>query len=137
MNLDVNVLRCRSSTISICIRKSPNLIAYHWYPQIFISLYIISFVTYQGASTIIRRTLDWNLWIVLIFDTDAVPHNCMPYNHTGLSIALYINNLFSRLNWDLWPISQYIFWSCNPSCFHLVSICFDQVRRHPSACPDI
>jgi hypothetical protein len=48
------------------------------------------FGTYQGASTIMRKTLDWKRSRIFTFEVEAVPHSCIPYFQIGLSIALYM-----------------------------------------------
>jgi hypothetical protein len=43
------------------------------------SAWSVALETYHGASTIIRRILDWLLWIIDILDLLAQPHNSRPY----------------------------------------------------------
>jgi hypothetical protein len=45
----------------------------------------------------------------------------------GFRIVLYISNLFSSESFDFLPMMQYMRWSCNPSCFLLVNMCFCHV----------
>ena len=45
------------------------------------SLWIISLVTYYGASTVAFNILDWHLCMTAILDLLAQPHNSMPYAH--------------------------------------------------------
>jgi hypothetical protein len=33
--------------------------------------------TYHGASTIMRKSLDWNLSRISMFEVEVVPHSCM------------------------------------------------------------
>ena len=53
----------------------------------------------------------------------AVPQMVMPYVQMGFRIFLYISN-FSSDSFDFLPMIQYMRWSCNPSCFLLVNMCF-------------
>jgi hypothetical protein len=46
------------------------------------------FDTYQGASTISRKTLDWKRSKISIFELDVVPQIWMPYIEMGFSITL-------------------------------------------------
>jgi hypothetical protein len=34
--------------------------------------------TYHGASTMMRKTLDWNLSIISMLEVEAVPQSCIP-----------------------------------------------------------
>jgi hypothetical protein len=34
--------------------------------------------TYQGASTIMRKTLDWNISRISMMEVEAVPQSCIP-----------------------------------------------------------
>jgi hypothetical protein len=34
--------------------------------------------TYQGASTILRKTLDWNHSRISMLEVEAVPQSCIP-----------------------------------------------------------
>jgi hypothetical protein len=45
------------------------------------------FGTYQGAFTISRKTLDWKLSKISMFEFEVVPQSWMPYVQMGLSIA--------------------------------------------------
>jgi len=47
------------------------------------SLWMISLVTYHGASTIAVNIIDWHLCITVILDLKAQPHNSMPNVHIG------------------------------------------------------
>jgi len=73
------------------------------------------------------RTLFWNLCSISMLELLAVPQRGMPYVQMGFRIVLYISNLFSSDSFDFLPIIQYTRWSCNPSCFLLVNICFCHV----------
>jgi hypothetical protein len=44
--------------------------------------------TYHGASTMMRKTLDWNRSRILMLEVEAVPHSCIPYTQMGLSTVL-------------------------------------------------
>jgi hypothetical protein len=44
--------------------------------------------TYHGASTIIRRILDWLLWIIDVLELLAQPHNSRSYVQICMIIAL-------------------------------------------------
>ena len=45
---------------------------------------------YHGAFVVIRNILDWNRWIISMFEwAAAVPHNWIPYVQIGLIMALY------------------------------------------------
>jgi hypothetical protein len=57
----------------------------------------------------------------------VVPQRGMPYDQMGFRIVLYISNLFSSDRFDFLPVIQYMRWSCNPSCFLLVNMCFCHV----------
>jgi hypothetical protein len=39
---------------------------------------ITGFGTYQDASTVVRKTLDWQRSMVSMFEVEAVPHSCIP-----------------------------------------------------------
>jgi hypothetical protein len=54
------------------------------------SLRITVFGTYQGVSTIMRKTLAWKRSRISMFEVEAAPHNCIPWVQIGLSIALYM-----------------------------------------------
>lgn len=56
------------------------------------SLCKILYVTYQDESTIILRTLDWNLCRILMFNIDAVSYNYM--SSIGLIIVLYMITVY-------------------------------------------
>jgi hypothetical protein len=58
-----------------------------------ISLQITVFGMYQGASTIMRKTLYWKRSRISMFEVEAVPYSCIPYVQIGLSIALYMRIL--------------------------------------------
>jgi hypothetical protein len=45
------------------------------------SAWIISVVTYRGASTVARNILDWHLCTTAILDLQTQPHTSMPYVH--------------------------------------------------------
>jgi hypothetical protein len=47
---------------------------------------IIVFGTYQGASTFMRRTVDWKRSRISVFEMEDVPDSCIPYVQIGLSI---------------------------------------------------
>jgi hypothetical protein len=87
----------------------------------------IVFGTYHGALTIDLRNLFWNLCSISMLELLAVPQRGMPYDQMGFRIVLYISNLFSSDSFDFLPMIQYMRWSCNPSCFLLVNICFCHV----------
>jgi hypothetical protein len=44
------------------------------------SLRITVFGTYQGASTIMCKTLDWKRSRISMFEVKAAPHNCILYH---------------------------------------------------------
>jgi hypothetical protein len=46
---------------------------------IFRSVWIVWFDTYQGASRMNRRTLDWNLWMRTMLEAFANPYTSMAY----------------------------------------------------------
>jgi len=58
------------------------------------SSWIIALVTYQGASTIARNTLDWHLCMIAILDLQAQPHNSIPSVHIGVIRDLYSNSAY-------------------------------------------
>jgi len=76
----------------------------------------IVFGTYHGALTIDLRTLFWNLCSISMLELLAVPQRGMPYVQMGFRIVLYISNLFSSDSFVFPPMTQYMRWSCNPSC---------------------
>jgi len=84
----------------------------------------IVFGTYHGALTIDLSTLFWNICSISMLELLAVPQRGMPYVQMGFRIVLYIGNLFSSDSFDFLPMIQYMRWSCNPSCFLLVNMCF-------------
>jgi hypothetical protein len=49
---------------------------------------MMEFDTYQGASTISHKTLDWKRSKMSMFELDVVPQSWMPYVQMGLSITL-------------------------------------------------
>jgi hypothetical protein len=61
-----------------------HFLSYRWH----LSCFITTLGTYHGASVIIHTTFDWNLLRMSISELDAVPHNCIPYVHTGFRMAL-------------------------------------------------
>ena len=87
----------------------------------------IVFGTYHGTLTIDLRTLFWNLCSISILELLAVPQRGMPYVQMGFRIVLCISNLFCSDSFDFRPMIQYMRWSCNPSCFLLVKMCFCHV----------
>jgi hypothetical protein len=48
----------------------------------------VALKTYHDASTIIRRILDWLLWIIDVLDLLAQSHNSRPYVQIGMIMAL-------------------------------------------------
>jgi hypothetical protein len=52
------------------------------------SAWSVALETYRGASAIIRRILDWLLWIIDVLDLLAQPHNSRPYVPIGMIMAL-------------------------------------------------
>jgi hypothetical protein len=48
----------------------------------------VAIVTYHGASTIIRRILDWLRWIIALLEGLAQPHNSRPYVQIGVIMVL-------------------------------------------------
>jgi len=78
------------------------------------------FGTYHGASVMILRTLDGNLYRISILEFDAVPHSCTPYVQMGFRIAFYTSSLFSSDSWDFRPRIQESFRSWRSSCFLFV-----------------
>ena len=87
----------------------------------------IVFGTYRGALTIDLRTLFWNICSISMSELLAVPQRGMPCVQMGFTIVLYISKLFSSDSFDFLPMIQYMRWSCNPSCFLLVKMCFCHV----------
>jgi hypothetical protein len=55
---------------------------------IFRSVRIVWFDTYQEASRMDRRTLDWNYWIRTMLEAFADPHTYMAYVTVGKRIVL-------------------------------------------------
>ena len=64
--------------------------------------------TYQGALRMVRRTLDWKLWMCWMLAGLAEPHNSTSYAQAGLRMALYILILFSRGSFDEILISRHL-----------------------------
>jgi hypothetical protein len=52
------------------------------------SAWIVALETYHGASTIIRRILDWLFWTIDVLDLLAQPRNSRPYVQVGMTMAL-------------------------------------------------
>jgi hypothetical protein len=50
---------------------------------------------------IFLRIRDGRVWILFRFEGLAEPHSSSPYVHIGLSIVLYMTNLFSSKRCDL------------------------------------
>jgi hypothetical protein len=48
---------------------------------------------YQGASRIVRGTLDWKVCMRAILEGLAEPHSSMPFVQVGFRIVLYIVSL--------------------------------------------
>ena len=71
------------------------------------SLCRVAFVTYHGAFVMILSNLDWNRWMILMFDELAVPQSSIPYLQMGFIILLYNNSLLSIERQDRLPITQY------------------------------
>jgi hypothetical protein len=63
------------------------------------------FGTYQGASTIMRKTLDWKRSGISMFEVEAAHHSCIPQVHIGFSIALYMRILLLVESFDFRPSS--------------------------------
>jgi len=70
------------------------------------SLWIISLVTYYGASTIALNIFDWHLCMTAMLDLEAQPHNSMPYVHIGAIMDFYNRSLLSTDRWDFLPSNQ-------------------------------
>jgi len=64
------------------------------------SLWVISLVTYRGASTIGINIFDWYLCMTEILDLQAQPYNSMSYVHIGAIMDLYSRRLLSTDRWD-------------------------------------
>jgi hypothetical protein len=56
------------------------------------------FDTYQGASTISRKTLDWKSSKISMFELDVVPQSWMPYVQMNLSKITLLAAKFSASN---------------------------------------
>lgn len=67
-------------------------------------------VRYQGASIIIHKVLDWNLWRLLI-------------------IHLYISSLWFNESFDFRHMSQYNWRNFSPRALRFMKICFLQVSH--------
>jgi hypothetical protein len=52
------------------------------------SAWSVALETYHDASTVIRRILDWFLWIIDILDLLGQPHNSRSYVQIGMIMAL-------------------------------------------------
>jgi hypothetical protein len=63
--------------------------------------------TYHGASTIMRKTLDWNHSRISMFEVEAVPQSCIPKVQMGLSMVLWSSSLLVVESWDFRPSSQW------------------------------
>jgi hypothetical protein len=68
---------------------------------IFRSVWIVWFDSYQAASRMDRRTLDWNLWMQTMLETFADPYTFIAYVEGGRRIILYTVSWLSRENLDL------------------------------------
>jgi hypothetical protein len=98
------------------------------------SLWRVRLETYHGAMVIKRRALDWNLWIIFVFDGSLQPHRCIPYVHKDFIMHLYSRSLFSMDNLDLRPKSQGI--SRSLSFWRFVLTCFCYVNFWPRYNPE-
>jgi hypothetical protein len=56
--------------------------------DMFRSAWSVALETYHGASTIIRRILDWLLWIIDVLDLLAQPNNSRSHVQIGMIRAL-------------------------------------------------
>jgi len=81
------------------------------------SLWIISLVTYHGASTIALNIFDWHLCMTAILDLQAQPHNLMPHFHIDAIMDLCSMSLLYTDRW-------YFFLSNQQSSLCRRSICF-------------
>jgi hypothetical protein len=70
------------------------------------SLWIISLVTYHGASTIALSILDWHRCMTAILDLEAQPHSSMSYVHICVIMDLYSRSLLSIDRLDFLPSNQ-------------------------------
>jgi len=70
------------------------------------SLWIISLVTYHGASIVAVNILDAHVCVTAILDLQTRPHNSMPYVHTGVMIDFYSGSLLSTERRDVLPSNQ-------------------------------
>jgi len=86
------------------------------------SLWIISLVTYRGASTIALNIFDWHLYMTAILDLQAQAHNSMPYVHIGAIMNLYSRSLLSTDRWDFLPSNQLSSLCCRSICFRFLTI---------------
>jgi hypothetical protein len=67
------------------------------------SLWIISLVTYRGASIIALGISDWHRCMTAILDLEAQPHSSMPYVQIGVIMDLYSRSLLSIDRLDFLP----------------------------------
>jgi hypothetical protein len=89
------------------------------------------FITCQGASTIVRKTLDWKRSRISVFEVEAVI-----FHSYRLVCVLFVESF------DFRPSSQRILVSVIPSCFRFVNMFRRQVsllsrcnpRYLPSSC---
>jgi hypothetical protein len=84
-------------------------------------------IRHQGASTIVRKALDWKRSIISMLEVEAIPQSCIPLVQIGLSIVLYMRSLLLVESFDLRPSNQYILVKVIPSCFHFAKMCLCQV----------
>jgi hypothetical protein len=59
------------------------------YLVIWRSLPITIFNTYQGASTILLKTLDWKRSGISVFEVEVIPYSCIPQVQIVWSTALH------------------------------------------------
>uniref|UniRef100_A0A2A4J363 Uncharacterized protein n=1 Tax=Heliothis virescens TaxID=7102 RepID=A0A2A4J363_HELVI len=82
----------------------------------------------HGAFDKVRSMPFCNLCMMVILELQALPHNCIPYIHTGLRIILYIRSLLSTESFELRAISQYMFRNRMFVSSRLVLMCFFHVN---------
>ena len=93
------------------------------------SLWIISLVTYYGASRVALNILDWHLCMTAILDLQAQPHSSMPYVHIRLMMDLYSRSLLSTERWDVLPGNQLNSLCRRSICFRFLAIWSDTTSK--------
>jgi hypothetical protein len=55
------------------------------------SAWSVALETYHGASTVIRRILDWLIGVIDVLDLLVRPHNSRPYVQIGIPLNTHLH----------------------------------------------